>query len=48
MTYAMLIVIFGAFAKKNEEKIGFENSKEISTVGPLLSFYREGNDIYEY
>lgn len=41
MTYAILIMIFSTFAKKNEVKIRFENKKEISTVGPLLSFYTE-------
>ncbi len=41
-------MILDAFAKKNKDKIGFENNKEINTVGPLLSFYREGNDKNEY
>jgi hypothetical protein len=31
-------VIYSAFAKKNEDKIWFEKRKEITTVGPLLSF----------
>lgn len=39
MAYKMVIVIYEAFAKKNEEKIRFENKEEITTVGPLLSFY---------
>jgi len=38
-------VILTAFAKKNREKIGFENRKEISTVMPLLSFYIKRNDL---
>lgn len=41
MAYSELIVIFDAFAKKNEHKIGFENKEEISTVVPLLSLYIE-------
>lgn len=42
MAYSELIVIFDAFAKKNRQKIRFENKKEITTVVPLLSFYIEG------
>jgi len=34
MAYTLDIVILTAFAKKNEVKIGFENSKEITTVMP--------------
>lgn len=45
MTYVPLIVIFNAFAKKNEDKIAIEKRKGISTVMPLLSFYIEGNDV---
>jgi len=41
MTYIILIVILTAFAKKNESKIWFENNNEITTVMPLLSFYRK-------
>lgn len=39
MAYTIDIVIFTAFAKKNDKKIAFENKKEISTVRPLLYFY---------
>jgi len=45
MTYAILIVILTAFAKKNEVKIGFENNKEMTTVMPLLSFDSKENDV---
>lgn len=38
LAYKTIIVIFGAFAKKNAGEIGFENQKEIHTVGQLLSF----------
>ncbi len=35
-------MIYSAFAKKNEDKIWFEKRKEITTVGPLLSFIWKG------
>jgi len=44
MAYAKVIVIFGAFAKKNEEKITFENKEKISKVVPFLSVYPKGNE----
>jgi|GEM_PF-5424443 len=44
MAYRTVIVIFSAFAKKNDNKIRFENRKEISTVVPLLSFYTKENE----
>jgi len=39
MAYTYLIAISSVFAKKNADKIWFENRQEITTVGPLLSFY---------
>ena len=39
MAYAMVIVIFTAFAKKNTYKIQFEKRNKINKVVPLLSFY---------
>lgn len=44
MTYIIVIVIFTAFAKINTRKIRFEITKEINTVVPLLSFYREEHE----
>ncbi len=38
MAYTYLIAISSVFAKKNADKIWFENHQEITTVGPLLSF----------
>ncbi len=45
MAYTFVIVIFAAFAKKNADKIRFENKRKIYTLGQLfLSLYEKEND----
>lgn len=44
MAYAKVIVIFGAFAKKNEKKITFENRDQMTKVVTFLSVYPKGDE----